>query len=97
MQAIPTRPGLPSPAAFREWLTESIRATGIPAARLARRADLSQNAVARILRAGADLYLGSAERLERELRAEAAAQGLALPALAEIPAPAESAAEAGHA
>ncbi len=58
---------LPAPGDFREWMRGAIVAVGTTPAGLARRAGLSQNAVARILKAEGDVYLGSAAALERAL------------------------------
>lgn len=69
---------LPAPGDFRDWMRDAIVAVGTTPAGLARRAGLSQNAVARILKAEGDVYLGSAVALERALLALAGEQDVAL-------------------
>nr|WP_170540914.1 hypothetical protein [Ruegeria arenilitoris] len=76
-----TRPdqSLPGPDLFRGWLVDSIRRVETQPARLSRAAGLSPNAVARILKPGADVHLGTASSLERTLRELAETRGETLP------------------
>lgn len=75
-------PEIPSDAAFRAWLGNSMARLEVSTRRAAREADLSPNVVGLYLREpGRSIYLRSAHKIMCNMRELAAAQDVALPAL----------------
>lgn len=78
--------------AFRAWLAGAIEATGLKPATIATGIDASVNSVGAFLSdPSRDIYLSRAADLERYMRRQAKARGIALPAIRRAPAEPEGA------
>lgn len=71
---------LPETDTFRAWVRNSAEALGLPVTRLSIASGMSLNTLSRFLRCeGSEIQLGSARRVEAELRARAKERGETLP------------------
>ncbi|MBD3804883.1 MAG: hypothetical protein IE919_16815 [Thioclava sp.] len=71
---------LPETDSFRAWVRSSVEALGLPVTRLSLASGMSLNTLSRFLRCeGSEIQLGSARRVEAELRARAKERGATLP------------------